>query len=84
MPVVLIFLVNGFIGTFSLYQCNNMFILLREVRKYKSCGVFNLFCHFVLTFEHCYFAIECCRFFYQQGKIGPILQDNISRTNYLT
>ena len=42
-------LVNGFIGTFVLLQCNK----LLEVRKYKSCGVF---ISFVLIFEHCNFV----------------------------
>ena len=64
MAVVVICLVNGFIGTFVLYQCNNMFILLWEVKEYKSCGVF---ISFVLIFEHCYF-VDNCRL---SGKIGP-------------
>ena len=64
MTVVLICLKNGFTGTFVLYQCNNMFILLREVRKYKSCGVF---ISLVLIFEHCYFVDNC----QLSGKIGP-------------
>ena len=57
MAVVLICLVSGF-DTFVLYQCDNKFILLREVRKYKSCGVF---ISFVLIFEHndCYFVDNC-------------------------
>ena len=53
MAVVLIYLVNGFNGKFVLYQCNNMFILLWEVREYKSCGVF---ISLVWIFEHCYFV----------------------------
>ena len=40
-------LVNGFIGTFVLYQCDNMFILQQEVRKYKSSGVSSLLCWYL-------------------------------------
>ena len=42
----------------------HMFILLQEVRKYKSCGIF---ISFVLLFEHCYFVDNC----QLSGKIGP-------------
>ena len=70
MAVVLICLVNGFIGTFVLYQCNNMFILLREVRKYKSCGVF---ISLVLIFEQCYFVNDCGL----SGKIRPDMSTKI-------